>query len=233
MKKAVSVLFTLAIILGVVSPAFAAEENDNVAKALALIEKTNKEIDIKIEKAVLEADGLQTDYLQDVRKIEVGDKIVKLDEEREKALQELHNAGNDLNKINKATEKLADIEKKKEEEQNRVSKKISEIQQELDEATASLVNAEDKDAKKLQEKIDKLTEKLNKRSELYAEKTARYTERLQKVIQRIYDEAIVMSQDTIAKVAEYGVIAECNWKLVRFADQWVWIDPVRVVKITR
>ena len=86
MKKVLSIVFSATLFLGVGSPAFAAEK-DNVGKVLELIEKTNQEIDKKIEKAVEKADDLQSDYLEDVRKIEESKEIVKLKEEKEKVLK--------------------------------------------------------------------------------------------------------------------------------------------------
>lgn len=59
--------------------------------------------------------------------------------------------------------------------------------------------------------------------------TANYDKELDEIITRVYDETLALSQETIAKAAEKGVIAECSWKLVRFADRYEWIDPIRVV----
>ncbi|SFB02454.1 MULTISPECIES: hypothetical protein [unclassified Bacillus (in: firmicutes)] len=231
MKKLLSLLFSATLVLGLTSPAFAATEDDDVAKVLELIEKTNREIDKKIEKAVEEADMLQTNYLNEVRKIEEGDKFIKLKDEREKVLTELNGAKNDHNKEEKLREQLLKLDAKLEEERVKIESEILEVQQEIEEVTAELILAEGKDTKKLEEKISRLTEKLNKRSEKYQEKTQKYTTALGKIITNIYNETLEMSAKTIEKAAEKGVIAECSWKLVRFADRWVWIDPVRVVKL--
>lgn len=232
LKKVLAILFTAILVMGLGSPAFAAEDAD-IAKGLQLIEKTNKEIDKKIEKAVAKADQLQAEYLYDVRKIEEGDKVVKLKAEKEKTEAELDENKQDAGKVKKLNEKLAEIEKKLAEQQGKIQEKMNEIQRDIEEATLELMDAEGKDAKKLEEKIKKLNEKLNKRSEMYAEKTQRYTEKLEAIIKDVYDETLQMSAETIEKAEKYGVIAECEWKLVRFADQWVWIDPVRVVKFSK
>lgn len=229
MKKIVSILFSAALFLGVVSPALAAKDED-VQKALEMIEKTNKEIDKKIEKAVKKADELQVEYLTEVRKIEEGDKVFKLKEEKEKALKELEKATKEEKKEKKLEEKIAKIEAQIAEQQAKIEEKINEIQLDIEELTAQIASG-DKNAEKLNKKLSKLEEKLDKRQEKLLEKTERYTKELQKVIDNVYNETLEMSAEVIKKAADKGVIAECSWTLVRFADQWVWIDPVRVVKM--
>lgn len=234
MKLILSFLFSTAIILGLGTTTFAAEDDD-VQKALELIEKTNKEIDEKIEKAVQKADELHAEYLLDIRKIEEGDKVVKLGKEKEKIVSELEASKHDIKKQEELHKKLAEVEEKSIAEKQKIDSKIAEINQEIEGVTVQLISAaeEDKDTKKIEEKLDKLKSKLNARSEKYEEKTQRFTKDLEKVISDIYDETLKMSAETIEKAAKKGVIAECSWKLVRFADRWVWIDPVRVVKFSR
>ncbi|MFD1780530.1 hypothetical protein ACFSFW_17830 [Fredinandcohnia salidurans] len=234
MKLILSFLFSAAIILGLGTTTFAAEDDD-VQKALELIEKTNKEIDEKIEKAVKKADDLHAEYLQEIRKIEEGEKVVKLGKEKEKIISELELSKHDIKKQQDLQKKLAEIEEKRLAETQKIESKIAEINQEIEGVTVQLISAaeEDKDTKKIEEKLDKLKSKLNARSEKYQEKTQRFTKDLGKVITDIYDETLKMSAETIEKAAKKGVIAECSWKLVRFADRWVWIDPVRVVKFSR
>ncbi|WP_053368505.1 hypothetical protein [Bacillus sp. FJAT-27245] len=140
LKKVLSILFTAILVLGLGSPAFANEDKD-VAKALSLIEKTNQEISEKVDKAVIKADKLQAEYLEEMRKI-----------------------GESNNELR---EKLAN----------------------------------------------------------------KYNEQLDKIIADVYEETLKMSGKTIAKAAEYGVIAECDWVEVRFADRYVLIDPLRIVKL--
>jgi Skp family chaperone for outer membrane proteins len=155
MKKIFAILLSLTLLLGISSPAFAAE-HDDVEKALQLIEKTNREIDEKIAKAVAEADKLYAEYLNDIKKLKEGDRVVS----------ELTKVKNDK-----------------------------------------------------QEKYDELTQNFN--------------EKLDKIIENVYNETLAMSAKTIEKAAQSGVIAECSWTLVRFANRWVWIDPVRVVKVPK
>jgi hypothetical protein len=59
--------------------------------------------------------------------------------------------------------------------------------------------------------------------------TATYEAELTKIIDKVFYETLNMSTKTIDKVSKLGVTAECSWKLVRFADREVWIDPIRVV----
>ncbi|MGM0838052.1 MAG: hypothetical protein ACQEV7_18095 [Bacillota bacterium] len=88
------------------------------------------------------------------------------------------------------------------------------------------------DIQKLEE--DKKLEKdLKKKTELNDEITAKYNKKLDKIIVKVYDETLEMSAKTIKKAAELGVEAECSWVLVRFADRWEWIDPVRVVGLKK
>lgn len=228
MKKVLSLLFSAAVLLGLGTPAFAAEEED-VQKALEIIRKTNKEIDEEIEKAVKKADALQVAYLLDIRKIEEGDKVVKLSEEKEKILIDLEYSKNDIKKQTDLNNKLVQVREELRSEQLKVNGKVTEINQEITEVTEQLVVLEDGDTRKLEEKINKLNEKLNAKSEKSQEKTQRFTKDLEKVITDIYSETLEMSANAIEKAAKKGVKAECSWKLVRFADKWVWIDPIRVV----
>ncbi|MGU3472327.1 hypothetical protein ACLBWT_14420 [Paenibacillus sp. D51F] len=228
MKKVLSILFSAALFLGVGSQAFAAEKVD-VQQAMKLIEKTNKEIDEKINSSVKKADKLQADYLLEVRKIEEGDQVVKLKKDKEKVLTDLAAAQNDVKKQEELNKKLAKITAELENEQTKIDNEITDINQDIMDATFQLVTAEDKDSKKIEEKISKLNKKLNERSEKYQEKTQKFTSELEKIITEVYDETLKMSAETIKKAAELGVQAECSWKLVRFADKWVWIDPIRVV----
>lgn len=228
MKKALSILFSAAIFLGVASPAFAAEEND-AQKAIQLIENTNLEIDKKIEDAVNKADKLQADYLLDIRKIEEGDQVVKLKGDREKVISDLAAAKNDVKKQEELSNKLAEINAKLIEQQAKIDSKMLDVKQDIDEAIPQLVSDKDKDTKMIEEKIDKLKNKLNEKSDKAQEKTDRFSKDLEKVISDIYEETLKMSAETIKKAAEKGVQAECSWKLVHFAGKWVWIDPIKIV----
>jgi hypothetical protein len=229
MKKLFSTFVVAAMFLGLGSNAFAAEEHKDVEKALEMIAKTNKEIDERIQKAVEKADKLQEDYLLDIRQIEEGKEIVKLKEEKEKAFIELEMNRHDAKKAEKALDKLEKIEEKLVKEKAKIQEKIDEIVEEISATTTELIEADDKDQKKLHDKLAKLEEKLTKKDEKAAEKASRFTKELEGVITKVYDETLKMSNETIQKAEELGVQAECSWKLVRFADRWIWIDPIRVV----
>ncbi|EGA91020.1 hypothetical protein GPDM_01990 [Planococcus donghaensis MPA1U2] len=227
-KKFLSISLMLVLLTGVASPTLAASDKD-VEDAIKMIEKTNVEIDEKIEKAVEKADELQEDYLLDIREIEEGGKVLDIKIEKNEVLAELEMSKHDLKKQVKLNEKLEKLNEKMVEEQAKIDKELAEINSEITELTRKVVTAEDKDTKKLEKKLNKLTDKLGRKSIELNEKTAKYTHELNKVITDTYDVTLKMSAETIAKAAERGVQAECSWKLVRFADQWVWIDPIRVV----
>lgn len=230
MRRLLVLLVSSALLLGL-GTSVSAESNSEIGKALEMIEKTNREIDKEIEKAVEKADRLQADYMQDLIVLEEGKEVIKLRGEKEKLFAEMEINKHDAKKIAKLDEDILKVEEKLAKETARIEKKISEIEAVIQEVTTSLTLAEDKDSKKLQDKLEKLTKKLNEKIEKADEKTAKYTKDLEKVITDVYNKTLEMSAGTIARVAEVGIIAECSWKLVRFADRWVWIDPVRVVKI--
>ena len=73
---------------------------------------------------------------------------------------------------------------------------------------------------------DKQVAKLNEEK---GKLTTKYNEKLDAIIERVYEETLQLSNETLAKAAEYGVMAECSWVLVEFADRSVLIDPIRVV----
>lgn len=231
MMRGLLVLLVSSVLLLGLGTSVSAASDAEIVKALELIEKTNREIDKEIEKAVEKADKLQADYIKDVKVIEEGKEVIKLKNEKEKITAELNTHKHDEKKITKLEEDILKVEEKLAKETAKIEKKISEIEADIEEVTISLTLAEDKDSKKLHDKLEKLNKKLNKRIEKFEEKTEKYTQDLEKVISEVYNKTLEMSAGTIAKVAEVGIIAECSWKLVRFADQWVWIDPVRVVKL--
>ena len=59
--------------------------------------------------------------------------------------------------------------------------------------------------------------------------TKKYNEKLDAIIEVVYEETLQLSKETIKEAAEYGVIAECSWVPVEFADRTVMIDPIKVV----
>ncbi|TFE00178.1 hypothetical protein [Jeotgalibacillus sp. R-1-5s-1] len=98
-------------------------------------------------------------------------------------------------------------------------------------------NAEIADeVEKAVEKSDKLyadylasVEGLDTNSKEYADLTEKYNKKLDKVVDKVYNKTLEMTAAAIEKAAELGVVAECEWILVRFGDRDVWIDPIRVV----
>ncbi|NLP50417.1 hypothetical protein [Bacillus sp. RO1] len=232
MKKIIVSLVIMGFLFSVAGPpAFAAQSDTE--KALEIIEKTNQEIDEKIEKAVEKADETQADFLQELRILEEGKELVKLNEEKNEVFWELQEASQvekiDNKKIEKLIEKSVKLDKKIKEERDKVEGKLLEIQAETADLTAALLTAEGTDKEKIAKKIRKLEEKLSKKGLKYQERMEKYTNDLEKIINDVYDETLEMSAKTIKKAADLGVEAECSWKLVRFADRWVWIDPIKVV----
>jgi peptidoglycan hydrolase CwlO-like protein len=70
MKKLFSIVICQVMFLTIGFSSVAAEEDKDQEKVLQLIEKTNQEIEEKIQKAVKEADELQADFLAKIREIE-------------------------------------------------------------------------------------------------------------------------------------------------------------------
>lgn len=205
-----------------------ASDNQDIQKALDEINKTNEKIEVKIEKAVKKADELQEDYLLEVRKIEEGD-LFKLNNEKADILVELEKHKNDHEKRSKLEEKLQKIDMKLVEKQEKLNVQMREIELEIEANLASLSSDHQLNKEAIEKKLLQLNKKLSNTSEKHEKVTAKYVEDLDKVIADVYLETLEMSNKTIAEAAEKGVQAECSWKLVRFADKWVWIDPIRVV----
>ncbi|KIL53078.1 hypothetical protein [Jeotgalibacillus campisalis] len=158
-----------------------AAENEDYEKALELIEKTNIEIDEKIDAGVEKADALQAGYLSELES--------KKEEEQRK---------------------LAELEAEKAEKAGKFT----------DEKKVAHENA------KFDKKIQREQEKFNA---LYITLEEKYNQELDEVIEAVFNETLQMSTETIELVKKMGVEAECSWKLVRFADRMVWIDPIRIV----
>ncbi|OZM56656.1 hypothetical protein CIB95_10550 [Lottiidibacillus patelloidae] len=90
-------------------------------------------------------------------------------------------------------------------------------------------------------KINKGVEKADKLQQEYLEAiktaneseieelTAKYENELTKIIEGVFYETLKMSTKTIGEAYDLGVLAECSWKLVRFADREVLIDPITVI----
>jgi len=230
-KKLLASSSILMLTLFLVSSSVFASPTANLTKdqqeALKIIEKANKEIDSKIEKAVKKADKLQEDYLRDVRIIEQGKNVVKLTEKLDKLNGKLQGES-DPAKKNKLAADVAEAQQKLAQENADVSAEVAEINGEVDELLASLITADDKDHSKVQKKIDKLNAKISGQAAELAERTEKYTRELNELITKLYDETLEISNKAIQKAAELGVHVENFWKLVKLGDQWVWIDPLVV-----
>jgi malonyl CoA-acyl carrier protein transacylase len=116
------------------------------------------------------------------------------------------------------------------EELEGMKNELANLDQQIAEVELSLTNSTEATQ---QEELNELLAvlQLEKASlvERMDERTARFDQEVDEIISYVFDITLQMTQDTIDEVAEYGVIAECYWKYVRFADRWAWIDPVRVV----
>ncbi|NLP49824.1 hypothetical protein [Bacillus sp. RO1] len=100
---------------------------------------------------------------------------------------------------------------------------IEELETALLNSTNSVHQAE------LEEALAALQAEKGLLEERIAQRTAQFDQEVDAIISYVFDITLQMTQETIDEVAEYGVVAECFWKYVRFADRWAWIDPVRVV----
>lgn len=227
-KKFLSISLMLVLLTGVASPTFAATDEDR-AKAIEMIDKTNAEIDEEIEDAVEKADKLQEKFKEESHEITENEEIYDLKKEKNEIVEEIKTSKYDSKELRKAKTKVAELEVEITEKEMELSAEIEKINSELIELTELLIVAEGKESRKLNKKISKLHEKLNEKNSELAKLTEKYAEDLDKVITDVFDKTLKMSNETIAKAAERGVEAECSWKLIRFADQWVWIDPIRVV----
>ncbi|MCM3619858.1 hypothetical protein M3936_20000 [Sutcliffiella horikoshii] len=104
------------------------------------------------------------------------------------------------------------------------------LDQEIASVEAELSNTTDANQyEELNEALSALQLEKGLLEEQMNQRTAQFDQEVEEIISYVFDITLQMTQDTIDEVAEYGVIAECFWKYVRFADRWAWIDPVRVV----
>ncbi|WP_379130268.1 hypothetical protein [Paenibacillus sp. sgz500958] len=231
LRKLLASSTILMLVLFLVSGSVFASPTANLTKdqqeALKVIEKANQEIDKKIEKAVKKADELQADYLRDVRIIEQGKDAVKLSEKLDKLKAKLQ-AENDPAKKDKLVKEIAEAQLKLDKANADVTAEVADINSDINELLATLITADNKDAAKIQKNIDKLNAKVSSKAAELAERTEKYTRELNQLITKLNDETLEISNKAIKKAAELGVIAENSWKLVKIADQWVWIDPLVV-----
>ncbi|GIP22099.1 hypothetical protein [Paenibacillus sp. J22TS3] len=222
MKKALSVLFSLTLIFSFGTSAFADSQDKKLDKIYELIEKTNNKIEKKIEDGVAAADKLKAKYLEDVRKLKLKSKVAGLESQKQASF-----AATGVND----TARTAQIDVQIQEATAKVDQEIHGLEQEIDQATAQLITPDDKDGSAVSQRIGALESKLNQGSDRYEELTRRYTEKLNKIITDVYDETYKLASYAIDKAAEQGIVVERYWKLVKFADREVWIDPVWVVGI--
>jgi peptidoglycan hydrolase CwlO-like protein len=227
LRKFVGVVFSALLISTFGTQAFAAEVTpDSYAKALQAIEKTNSDIEAKIAKAVKDSDSLEAQYLQDVQKIEEGDTVVKLKDQKNKLEDDLSKT-NDPNKIIQIKNQLADLNSKLEAETAKIQSKIDAIQSQIAELQLFTFN-DDKDVKKIDDKIAKLNAKIVQKEQKYMDRTSKFTNDLDKLIDDLYDTTLKMSNETIKKASDQGIQAETSWVLVELGGRMVWIDPIRV-----
>ncbi|AZB41536.1 hypothetical protein CEF21_04060 [Bacillus sp. FJAT-42376] len=226
LKKALVISISVWLSASFGTSALAASTSTDTEKVLASIEKTNLAIEEKIAKAVIEADELEADYLADIQKLEEGDTVVKLKDQKSKLESDLSKT-NDSGKVEKIQKELAELNGKLEKETDKISAKMTSIKKEID-ALSLMAPAEGKDQKKLDEKISRLKENLDKNTEKYNDRTEKFTRELDKLITDLYDTTLKMSNDMIQKAAEKGIQAEASWTLVELGGRLVWIDPIRV-----
>ncbi|MDQ0220435.1 hypothetical protein ELQ35_15380 [Peribacillus cavernae] len=70
---------------------------------------------------------------------------------------------------------------------------------------------------------------LKQQSEFFAERTAQFHAELDQLIYDLDKQTAGMTAKTIEAAAELGVTAVCEWKHVKIAHKWVWIDPIQPV----
>ncbi|MDQ1147515.1 chromosome segregation ATPase [Bacillus sp. SORGH_AS 510] len=227
LKKVFAISLSVLLMSSFGTSVFAAEPTPaDYEKVIASIEKTNQDIEAKIAKAVQDADGLEAQYIRDIQKLEEGDTVVKLKDQKNKLQQDLVKT-NDINKVEKIRSELSDLNSKIEEETARINERMSAIKAKVDSLVqSSLEKGYDKE--KLDKKIEKLNEQINRKLEKHNERTEKFSNDLDKLITDLYNVTLKMSTDAINKAAEKGIQAEPYWTLVELGGKWVWIDPIRV-----
>ncbi len=201
--------------------------SDEQARAYELIEKTNAKINEKIEKAVEEAEKLKADYLLKLRKLEEGVGLGKLKKQKEDILATLMTADLDESSLVDTKRQLAEIENKIVREEIRIEDYLRLVEIELMEITALVIQQDS--VYSLENAKAKFKGKTFEDAK--AELHEKYMEKLWGIVNRVYEETLKMSTRTIDKVFKVGVIAECSWVLVRFADIEIEIDPIKVVGV--
>jgi hypothetical protein len=218
MKKLLSILFSVSLVLGLGTATLADGPVDKEKqKAYKLIEKTNKEITNKIDKAVKEADKLQAKYFKDVQKLKKKEGAAEGD--------------------------LAKNANQPEPNMNEVQGLILQVEEELFTAAKLennydhllLVEDDIKDIASILAPCENPTDGICKEDNgekvysEYKELTLKYLDALNKIIKDVYIETRALSEETIIIVKKVGIDAVCDWIEVDFAHFTVWIDPIRVV----
>lgn len=230
MKQLFAAVLATVLLFGVGTSALA-EENYDYEKGYQIIEKANDRIDRKINQAVEKADKLQEGYLLELRRIEEGKEAVKLQEELKIAREELTKATHAGTDTKSHIDKITQLESSLALQESLINEKIMELEQDIADFTDSLEPGKNQDSTHLNGKIERLKKQLLSKTEKAQEKTERYLEELDKIIEKVYNETLQMSEKAIEKAADYGVLAECSWRLVQFAHQQVWIDPIRIIGV--
>jgi hypothetical protein len=233
MKKILSLLLAFTLFLGMGTSVFAdvdrgTETDPEVLKAFDLIDKTNDKIENEILKAQEAADKLQKDFIAQLSKHEEGIRLANLIEEKQGLLVQLHSSEVDESEIKEIQVLLFEIEVKLIDEKRQITDELLLAEQEIAEITSILVADQGVYMSMSQSEIDKQIKGKSFLSK-YEKLTQTYVKQLDKIIQNVLDKTSKMSEQTIAKVAEVGVEAECSWVLIRFADRYVLVDPIHVV----
>lgn len=84
---------------------------------------------------------------------------------------------------------------------------------------------------KIEAEISAAAGTLSKSSPYFAEVYSNYVSELDTLISTLDILTRQMTADAIAEAAQYGVLAECEWKFTKLGHKWVWIDPIRVVGV--
>lgn len=219
MKKTIPILFSLTLILGLGTNTFAAKnEVSDQERAIELIETTNLEINEIIKQGQDEADMLQAEYLEELQKIKEENGMIVVEESQ--------------NSLNSTQTNEVNIEE--------IESLLVSLEKDL---VTAQVNTEKDHLLAVEDEINGITSMFESTESSFVllghkestvateiqELTNQYAKDLDKIISKVYKETLTLSQKTIKKAEKLGVIAECSWVLVPFADRMEWIDPIRIV----
>lgn len=225
-KKVLALTLTAFLTASLGTSAFAASKTTDVEKTLAFIEETNQNIELEIEKAVVQADQLEADYLQDIKKLEEDAAVANLREQQQKLL-ELLNKTSDPAKKGLLSSQLYEVNAQIQIDTDIINEKITNLHKEL--SNVSVVKRNKSQNNDAANATDKILGKLLKTESQYNERTQRYVDDLNKLINDLDNTTRRMSDEAIQRGAENGIVVERYWTHVQLAERWVWIDPIRVV----